>query len=558
MHLVMTGFVRFEGNSAVIRDATTFDVKYRHRNVEFDILLIPQVVFHVELESIFACQHLFGNRNDSERRHPFAQAKRIFAIVVFFLTFPVLHLEILKRVAIRDVILVATGDDLAILDENGLVAVFLHRIHGMSDKDDGLGRIFLDFGEEIVALALECLVTDGKHFVKHQNVALRLDGHGEGETHLHAGGIVLELLVHEVLKLGELYDVVIHRIDFSTSEAQQSTVQIHVLASGQLRVEAHTEFDERDQFALDGDRSVLRSINLRNDFQQRGLAGAVTPDDAEEIALMHLEIDIAQYVLFGIAFNALRPVQECHLQTGGLLGRQAEHLGHMIDLKHHRALVCVLLFSHCNLSHKSEHLRELGTVLAEHVNAEPQDDGGQYVRQQAQQLVIDHGPHGWHVFRGKQVVTDIHNHLRGRIQHEQFCRPGELRIIRHHGNRVDDRSRIEHGLQYDFPDMRHIAEIYKQGSEQQCHAKTEAIQLQNAEWHQQYAPSVVRVGEETEQDDHQQIDAERNHGSHSGGSDDDVVREMHLAQQITTSDDGLHAHAGRFREEAPQAGAAQQ
>ena len=30
--------------------------------------------------------------------------------------------------------------------------------------------------------------------------------------------------------------------------------------------------------------------------------------------------------------------------------------------------------------------------------------------------------------------------------------------------RVDDRSRIEHGLQYDFPDMRHIAEIYKQGS----------------------------------------------------------------------------------------------
>ena len=82
--------------------------------------------------------------------------------------------EILKRVAIRDIVLVARCDDLAILDENGLVAVFLHRVHGMSDKDDGLGRIFLDFGEEIVALALECLVTDGKHFVKHQNVALRL------------------------------------------------------------------------------------------------------------------------------------------------------------------------------------------------------------------------------------------------------------------------------------------------------------------------------------------------------------------------------------------------
>ena len=206
----------------------------------------------------------------------------------------------------------------------------------MSDKNDRFSWVFLDFSKEVVAFALERLVSNSEHFVKHQNVALGFNRYGESKTHLHAGRIVLKLLIHEVFKLSELYDVVIHRVDFSTSEAQQSTVQIHVLASGQLRVEAHTEFDERDQFALDGDRSVLRSINLRNDFQQRGLAGAVTPDDAEEIALMHLEIDIAQYVLFGIAFNALRPVQERHLQAGRLFGGQPEHLSYMINLEYHR------------------------------------------------------------------------------------------------------------------------------------------------------------------------------------------------------------------------------
>ena len=66
------------------------------------------------------------------------------------------------------------------------------------------------------------------------------------------------------------------------------------------------------------------------------------------------------------------------------------------------------------------------------------------------------------------------------------------------------------------------------------------------------------MGEETEQNHHAQVDAQRDHGTHRGGRHDDVIREVHLAQQIATTDDGLHAHAGRFREEAPQAGATQQ
>ena len=221
----------------------------------------------------------------------------------------------------------------------------------MSDKDDGLGRIFLDFGEEIVALALERLVADGEHLVEHQNIALCFDGHGEGETHLHTRGIVLELLVHEVLKLGELHDVVIHRVDFLVRESQQCAVQIHVLTSGQFRIESDAQLDERHQLALHHHRTLFRHVNLRNDLQQRGFAGTVTADDTEEIALMHFEIDVAQHMLLGVALDALRPVQESHLQTGGLFGGQTEGLGHMVDLEYDRTLINSVVISHRNLAH---------------------------------------------------------------------------------------------------------------------------------------------------------------------------------------------------------------
>ena len=67
-------------------------------------------------------------------------------------------------------------------------------------------------------------------------------------------------------------------------------------------------------------------------------------------------------------------------------------------------------------------------------------------------------------------MADVHDYLCGGVQHQNLCGPGELRIIRHHGNRVDDRRCVEHRLEYDLPDVRHIAEVYEQRSEQQRHA----------------------------------------------------------------------------------------
>lgn len=105
-------------------------------------------------------------------------------------------------------------------------------------------------------------------------------------------------------------------------------------------------------------------------------------------------------------------------------------------------------------------------------------------------------------------MADIHDGLRGRVKHQNVGSPGELLVLRHHGNRVDDRRGIEHGLQHHFPDMGHITEIHIQRAQKQGNAETKAIQLDDAERNQQDAPGVMRVGEETEEDDHHKVDAQ--------------------------------------------------
>lgn len=90
------------------------------------------------------------------------------------LPFRFLRCEILQRVTVRHHVLITTLDDFAVLNQNGLIAVLLHRVHAVRHQNDRLGRILLDLREEVVALALERLITDGKHLVEHKNVALAL------------------------------------------------------------------------------------------------------------------------------------------------------------------------------------------------------------------------------------------------------------------------------------------------------------------------------------------------------------------------------------------------
>ena len=58
--------------------------------------------------------------------------------------------------------------------------------------------------EHVEALLLEGRVADGQHLVDQQDVRVDLDRHRERQPDVHAGGVVLELEVLELLELGEL------------------------------------------------------------------------------------------------------------------------------------------------------------------------------------------------------------------------------------------------------------------------------------------------------------------------------------------------------------------
>ena len=68
-------------------------------------------------------------------------------------------------------------------------------------------------------------------------------------------------------------------------EAEHDRVDDHVVARGEIGVEADAELDERRQPAADLDPAGVDVVDPGEALQQRALAAAVAPDDAEELAL---------------------------------------------------------------------------------------------------------------------------------------------------------------------------------------------------------------------------------------------------------------------------------
>ena len=78
--------------------------------------------------------------------------------------------------------------------------------------------------------------------------------------------------------------VIVHGIDFRTGESEQRAIEVYVLTPCQFRVETYAELDKGNQFAMDLNGAIVRTIDLRDELQQCGFATAVASDDAEELA----------------------------------------------------------------------------------------------------------------------------------------------------------------------------------------------------------------------------------------------------------------------------------
>jgi hypothetical protein len=95
-------------------------------------------------------------------------------------------------------------------------------------------------------------------------------------------------------------------------------------------VEADPKLDEGRQPAGDADPAGIGAVDARQQLQQGALAGAVAPDDAEELALADLEGDAlkgAQLAVIGRGEGVDDPL----FQRVDPVGRDAEALVQALD-----------------------------------------------------------------------------------------------------------------------------------------------------------------------------------------------------------------------------------
>ena len=187
-----------------------------------------------------------------------------------------------------------------------------------------------DPSELVEALLLEGRVPDGEDLVDEQDVGVDLDHHGERQPDEHAGRVVLDLQLGEVVELGEVDDPVVASLGLPAGQAQHGGVDHHVVVRREIGVEADAEFDERGEPSVHVDLARVCRVDAGEAFQQRRLAAAVATDDAVELAALYAEGDAAQAV-HRVDDRPPERVQRPLLERVDALPRDAEVLRDTID-----------------------------------------------------------------------------------------------------------------------------------------------------------------------------------------------------------------------------------
>ena len=187
----------------------------------------------------------------------------------------------------------AVERDLALAQQHRAIAEALDGLRVVRDEEDRPAAV-LELGDLAEALALELLVADGEHLVEQEHVRLDVRGDGEAEPHEHPRRVRPHRQVDELLELRERDDLVHQLAHACAREAVDRAVQVDVLAAGEVGVEAGAELEQRRDAAARLDAPAGRLDDPRDEAQQRRLAGAVAADEADGVARLGRERDVAQ------------------------------------------------------------------------------------------------------------------------------------------------------------------------------------------------------------------------------------------------------------------------
>jgi hypothetical protein len=157
---------------------------------------------------------------------------------------------------------------------------------------------------------------------------------GDGQALLHAGGVVGEAPVRRLDHVHPLQQLANARLDAAPRDVVEAREEVEVLAPGQSPVERPlVGVDEADLrldlpfvdhvLAADHRSAAIGQDQAREDLEERRLAGAVRPEESEDLPLLDVKIHSAQRL------DALRPPER---MLGKLADRALLDEG-LLDLK---------------------------------------------------------------------------------------------------------------------------------------------------------------------------------------------------------------------------------
>jgi len=171
-------------------------------------------------------------------------------------------------VDLDDLLGLALGDDVALLDQHRPVAELGDPVHVMGHEDDRL-RASRQLQHPGPALLAEDLVAGGEDLVEEEDVGVDGRRDREPETGPHPGRVGLDRRVDELTDVGEVDDRILAADHLVVGDPHERAGQHDVVAAVEVLVEAGAELEEAGDVAADVDRS------------QGALARAVRPDHGQ-------------------------------------------------------------------------------------------------------------------------------------------------------------------------------------------------------------------------------------------------------------------------------------
>ncbi len=181
----------------------------------------------------------------------------------------------------------------AVLEVEHAIAQLLHEDERVRHEENRLSAP-RELRDRVEAAVRESLVAHREHLVHDENVRVDVHGHREAEPHVHSRGVRLHGLVDEVLEARERDDLGQLPLDLPAREPEHDAVDHDVLAPRDLRVEAGAELDEGRDFSVHREVPGRRLEEAGDELQERRLAAAVRPHDAERLAPRHRERDVRE------------------------------------------------------------------------------------------------------------------------------------------------------------------------------------------------------------------------------------------------------------------------